>query len=415
MSVLATAEVTWESAGQVATDVVRDAVTRDEVAHAWLFVGPPSVGQREAVRALAAALNCDAPIQGEGCGTCHACRLIASGQHPAVIAFAPEGRFHLVESVRTEWVPAATRTSLVGRTKILHIIAADRMNEATQNAFLKVLEEPPASVVWILDVEDESLLLETVVSRCRRVDFRPWSIDRLQAAAAALGAEHPQATARAATGSPQRLHQLTDTDVAATIAHRRAQGGKGSDEDTLTELAERLSAASARRRHLAIAGRLAVEGPAIVVALARDLDAWAQARVEVRRADNEQEFIELEERFRRDDRRVEWPPGFKKRLERRHKRLEREERTGALLSLLDEFGSYLRDVLTISGGGAEAALVNLDVVDDVRRDAARIPAEVLLDGLAAISECREALQNNGNPVLQLERLLMRVALPLFDV
>ena len=415
MNQLATADVAWSSAGQVATEVLRDAATREEVAHAWLFVGPPSVGQSEAVRALAAALNCDAPVHGEGCGTCHACRLIGSGQHPAVVHFVPQGRFHLVESVRTEWVPTATRTSLVGRTKILHVVGADRMNEATQNAFLKVLEEPPASVVWILDVEDESLLLETVVSRCRRVDFRPWRLDRLEAAAAARGVGNPQAIARAATGSPQRLRQLTDADVADTVAHRRAQGGKGSDDDALEELAERLSAAAARRRHLAILARLADEGPAIVVPLARELDAWAQARVEVRRADNEQEFAELEERFRRDERRIEWPPGLKKRVEQRHKRLEREERTGALRSLLDEFGSYLRDVLTVANRGTEAGVVNLDVAADVRRDGARIPTEVLLDGLAAISECREALQNNGNPVLQLERLLMRVALPLFEV
>jgi DNA polymerase-3 subunit delta' len=312
-------------------------------------------------------------------------------------------------------VPTATRTSLVGRTKILHVVGADRMNEATQNAFLKVLEEPPASVVWILDVEDESLLLETVVSRCRRVDFRPWRLDRLEAAAASRGVGNPQAIARAATGSPRRLRQLTDADVADTVAHRRAQGGKGSDDAALEELAERLSAAAARRRHLAILGRLADEGPAIVVPLARELDAWAQARVEVRRADNEQELADLEERFRRDERRIEWPPGLKKRVEQRHKRLEREERTGALLSLLDELGSYLRDVLTVSGGGTEAGVVNLDVADDVRRDGARVPTEVLVDGLAAISACREALQNNGNPVLQLERLLMRVALPLFEV
>lgn len=359
---------------------LRAAVERDEVSHAWLFVGPPGVGQREAVRALAADLNCPNQVEGRACGVCSTCRRAESGTHPALREFEPEGASHLVDSVREEWIPTATRTLVEGRRKVLRVIAADRMNEGAQNAFLKVLEEPPASVVWILEADDEDALLETVVSRCRRVDFLPWGAEVLVKYATRLGVPEQRRAAlvRAAMGSPERLSDLADPDVA-----------------------------EARHEHLKIVGRLLDEGPSAVVPIAKALDAWARSRRKVRAASNAVELARLEECFG-----GVWPPGIKGRLQKRFERFERDERQRALRIALDNLGSYLRDLLSVAGRADPALAVNVDHTTQLSRDAARVPPTVALAGLAAVADCADALERQGNPELHLERLLLRLAVAL---
>ncbi len=374
----------WERVlGQpAATTTLRASVDRGEVSHAWLFVGPPGVGQREAVRALAADLNCPnrarEGARGAGaCGKCSICRRLAAGTHPALREFEPEGTHHMVDGVREEWIPAATRTLVEGCRKVLRVVAADRMNEGAQNAFLKVLEEPPESVVWILEAEDEEALLETVISRCRRVDFAPWGAEVLAEYAGDLGLseERREALVRASMGSPERLSDLADPDVA-----------------------------QARHEHLEIVGRLLDEGLAAVVPTAKALDAWARSRRKVRAAQNAAELARLEESFG-----GAWPAGVKGRLQKRFERFERDERQRALRIVLDDLGSYLRDLLALSGDPGSDHVVNADHASQLLRDAARVPATAALAGLAAVGDCADALERQGNPELHLERLLLRLA------
>lgn len=362
------------------------ALAADEVAHAWLFVGPRDVGQREAVRALAAALNCEQPSTPDtGCGTCSTCERVARGVHPAVSDLEPRGANYLVEDVREEWMPLATRTMTEGRRRVLRISAAERANEAAQNAFLKILEEPPPSVVWVLDVEDESTLLETVVSRCRRLDFVPLSPQHLDVKARELGVPDEQrpALVRAALGSPARLADLADPDVA-----------------------------QARWEHLALLDRLATGGPGEVVPAAKDRVQWAKSRVAPLKERHQVELEELEAAFGVEGSRG-WPPGVKQRVTRRFERLERQEQRRALDQLLDDLASYLRDLLALQAGGRAEDLVNLDHEEALRRDAERLPAAAAVVGLQAVARCRQALDRNGSPELQLERLLYTLALPLY--
>ncbi|MDP8961338.1 MAG: DNA polymerase III subunit delta', partial [Actinomycetota bacterium] len=318
----------WDAlpAQPAAAEILRATLSRDEVSHAWLFVGPAGVGQREAARGLAAGLNCPDRSGGSACGVCSTCRRIEAGTHPALWEFEPEGASHVVDGVREEWIPAATLTLVEGRRKVLRVVAADRMNEGAQNAFLKVLEEPPASVVWILEAEDEESLLDTVVSRCRRVYFAPWGAEALSAYAARMGVAEERRTelVRAAMGSPQRVADLADPAVA-----------------------------DARHEHLAIVGRLLEEGPAAVVPIAKALDAWARGRRKVRSAVNAAELARLEECFG-----GAWPPGVKGRLQKRFERFERDERQRALQMALDDLASYLRDLLAVASGADPARAVN---------------------------------------------------------
>lgn len=178
-------DVAWDIDGH---DDVVAALSRHlatgRVAHAYLFCGPRSVGKATTAVRFAMALNCD----GEGeapCGACRACRFIAEGKHPDVetvtlggVCDEPE-HDHSRETNRDIRIcqvrrlqRVATLAPFEGRRRVLVVDPADRMNEATANAFLKTLEEPPANVVIILVTDREEALLPTVRSRLRRVVFR---------------------------------------------------------------------------------------------------------------------------------------------------------------------------------------------------------------------------------------------------
>lgn len=376
-------EVIGQSA---AVGTLRRSLAADEVAHAWLLVGPAGVGQRELTRAFAMALNCPEPSAADvGCGVCSTCDRIGRGTHPAVAELEPEGANHVVDAVRGEWIPSASRTMTEGRRRIMHVVAADRMNEAAQNAFLKILEEPPASVVWVLEAQDPGMLLDTVVSRCRRLTLVPWGPDEMQALAGRLGlaAPHRDVLARAALGSPERLRELADGDVA-----------------------------DARNRHLAVVDRLATGGPGQVAPIAKEIVDWSKTRMTAAKAANEDELVRLEEAFGVDGGRG-WPPGLKARVTRRFERLERQQRARALQLALEDLASWTRDLLVVAGGGSATALVNVDHVDEARRDAARLTPADLVSCLRAVDACRDALERNGNPQLQLERMLLVFALALY--
>lgn len=154
------------------------------VAHAYLFCGPRNVGKATTALRFAMALNCEAAGDAP-CGTCRACRFIAEGKHPDVETLTLGGvcdepdHDHSRETNRDIRIcqirrlqRVATLAPFEGRHRVAIVDPADRMNEATANAFLKTLEEPPARFVMVLVTDREEALLPTVRSRLRRMVFR---------------------------------------------------------------------------------------------------------------------------------------------------------------------------------------------------------------------------------------------------
>jgi DNA polymerase-3 subunit delta' len=160
-----------------ATALLRQALGAGRVAHAYAFVGAPGSGRTTAALAFAAALLCE---RGDGCGACRACRLAEARQHPdlhVIVPTPPEDKPKGPKAIRIDAIralerQAALRPVMAGR-KVFVVDDADRMTEATPQAFLKTLEEPPPRTVMILVLPRARALPATVLSRCQIVPFQP--------------------------------------------------------------------------------------------------------------------------------------------------------------------------------------------------------------------------------------------------
>lgn len=412
-----------------AAEAMRRAVANDEVGHAFLLVGPPGVGQTQLVRALAAGLNCGAVKEGRPCGVCSACARIARDRHPAVVTFSPVGVSYLVEPVRTVWIPTASRTLVDGVRRVIHVQAADRMNEAAQNAFLKVLEEPPASTVWVLDAVTTDPLLDTIVSRCRRVDLRAWGEQDLMAHAALLGLDDHDTAAvlvRAAQGSPTRLagyiHDLWQWECPACGQVVRLHGVPSADLPSHCTNAKCDSVGggepaplrrsdvdvTARHRHLSVVARFVDEGAAAVGRVAREVTQWAAARAQMVAIDHEAEQARLTAEGGVDTFK-ELPAGVRTPVLQRQKREIRQATLEAVMIFLDDFGAYLRDLVAVSSGVDQPTLVNVDMAHQLRADAAHVSMAAAMDALSDLARVREAvLVHSAQPQLQVESVLMPV-------
>ena len=152
------------------------AVEHDEVPHALLITGPESVGKMTLGRTLAAALLCKGPEKERPCGTCIACRKLASGNHPDLMLVEPEekGGSLKIEQIRVlERFLALTPNE--SAHKVALISSFEHATIGAANALLKTLEEPPAFAYLILLAGDTDNLLPTIVSRSQQINLRPLS------------------------------------------------------------------------------------------------------------------------------------------------------------------------------------------------------------------------------------------------
>ncbi len=132
--------------------------------HALVIEGEQGMGKRTLARLLAAALVCRE--NEKPCGECSQCRKAIKGIHPDIFEHSAEGganSFHV--SVVRQVVSDAVVQPNEGEHKVYILGNADCMSVSAQNALLKVLEEPPAYVIFILTAQSKSALLETVLSR----------------------------------------------------------------------------------------------------------------------------------------------------------------------------------------------------------------------------------------------------------
>ncbi|MGG4603853.1 DNA polymerase III subunit delta' [Paenalcaligenes sp. Me131] len=158
---------------------------RERFAHAWLLHGVPGIGKTQFARAAAASLLCTQPVQSRACGHCDACLWCQHGNHPDLRVIRPESVAQEEDGTASESKQAPSKEIRVEQLRQLHtwfntathrggyrvavLYPAESLNQISANALLKVLEEPPASTIFLLVADAPDRLLPTIVSRCRRL------------------------------------------------------------------------------------------------------------------------------------------------------------------------------------------------------------------------------------------------------
>ncbi len=152
--------------------LLRGAIERNRVPHAYLFSGPVGAPLLDTALALACALNC-LTARGEGCSTCDACSKIIAGIHPDVVTLVREGAAQIVpiENVRNQVIARMGLPPHEADARVFIIEEATALAPPAANALLKTLEEPPSRTVFVLCTTSPEQLLPTIRSRCQRVRF----------------------------------------------------------------------------------------------------------------------------------------------------------------------------------------------------------------------------------------------------
>lgn len=367
----------WESViGQDrVVETLRRALSRDRVAHAYLFHGPEGSGKRAAAIAFARALECERGGDA-ACDECGACGRSRRLLHPDIQVLLPQPADAKPEEVRERLdrlaaEPYATidfvrRSSLddptnvsnrivqysvdrvhadlhrvlsfrsvEGRWKVAIVTDAELLRKEAANAFLKLLEEPTPRTVFVLTTSRAERLLPTIVSRCQQI----------------------------------RFERLSDEEISSVLVSR-----SGIDPAVALAISRMSDGSFSRALDLAESADLMTSRQEVVDFLRVAYQAWTHA-------DSAAEAVE--------------------RLARRGR-----EYLKFLLSLTLV---WLRDLLLWRHFGEEAPIVNVDQRAELARFAGGVPAarpEVLV---ALVEQAIELLDRNVNPKLVVSVLAQRLA------
>lgn len=152
------------------TTTLRNQVKEGKCAHAYLFTGSRGTGKTTCSKILAKAVNCLSPADGDPCGECELCVGIDGGSVLDVVEIDAASN-NGVDNIR-ELREEANFTPVKAGYRVYIIDEAHMLSVGAFNALLKIMEEPPSHVLFILATTEVHKVPATIVSRCQRFDFR---------------------------------------------------------------------------------------------------------------------------------------------------------------------------------------------------------------------------------------------------
>src|ERR687897_1788499 len=248
---------------------LRRAIEMDRVSHAYLFSGPRGTGKTSTAKVLAMGLNCEKGPTPEPDGTCESCRAIVGNSSMDVLEMdAASNRG--IDEIR-DLRDRVNLAPVSGRMKVYIIDEVHMLTAEAFNALLKMLEEPPEHVVFVLATTEKHKVLPTIISRCQSFDFRRPGVETLTEKLAEISeaegievepealtiiAREGRGSFRDAEGLLDQLSSFAEGRITAPIV-RELLGGVGPESliETTYALSERRAADALR-----IVDRLSNEG-----------------------------------------------------------------------------------------------------------------------------------------------------------
>jgi DNA polymerase III subunit gamma/tau len=342
-----------EIAGQEpVVTTLRRAIETGRVAHAYLFSGPRGTGKTSTAKVLAMGLNCENGPSSEPDGTCDNCRAITNNSSLDVVEMdAASNRG--IDEIR-DLRDRVNLAPVAGRKKVYIIDEVHMLTTEAFNALLKMLEEPPEHVIFVLATTEKHRVLPTIISRCQSFDFRRPGVDTLTDKLAEIAAT-----------------EGIEVEPAALTAIARGGGGSFRDAegllDQLSSFAEGRITASMVRELLGSVG--------------------PEALLETTAA--------LHERRAADALRI----------------VDRLSNEGKDLGqLVSELLSHLR-ILMLLQHAPEIALseVGADERGPLEEQAKSLPTSEVVRIIDALGDARSRIRRGGDPKLELELSLLKLA------
>ena len=149
---------------------LKNQIKADRIGHAYLFCGTRGTGKTTVAKIFAKAVNCEHPVDGSPCGECTMCKNIAAGTSMNVIEIdaASNNGVDNIREIRDEvqYSPAD------GKYRVYIIDETHMLSTGAFNALLKIMEEPPEHVIFILATTELHKVPATIRSRCQQFSFK---------------------------------------------------------------------------------------------------------------------------------------------------------------------------------------------------------------------------------------------------
>lgn len=152
-----------------------NAIKLNKIANAYLFCGPRGTGKTSSARIFAKSLNCKEGPTVEPCQKCQSCQDVTNASGIDVIEIDAATNRGIDDA--KELINKVQYAPMNGKYKIFIIDEVHMLSKEAFNALLKTFEEPPKNVIFILATTEPHKVIETIVSRCQRFDFRRITID----------------------------------------------------------------------------------------------------------------------------------------------------------------------------------------------------------------------------------------------
>ena len=212
------------------TDTLRRQVAEDRTSHAYLFTGTRGTGKTTCAKILAKAVNCEHPVNGDPCNCCPSCLGIDNGTFLDVLELdaASNNGVDQVRALRDEAIYSPAHV----KKRVYIVDEVHMLSTAAFNALLKILEEPPAHLMFILATTELHKVPATILSRCQRFSFKRITPEDI----AARLADVAQAEGIALTaGGAALLSRLSDGALrdALSLLDQCATSGGTVDEPSI--------------------------------------------------------------------------------------------------------------------------------------------------------------------------------------